>query len=439
MWISRRYLRPKGKEGFFSVITIISFLGIASSVAVLVVVMSVMNGFRTELINKIVNINGHILIHPMNQEGIKDLDPIQKVLSEIDEVDKSIPMIEAQVLAMGETQSSGGLLRGIPANDISKIDIVSSNIIYGNILGLSNEGALIGSRLASSLSLSVGDNITIMSPRGISSPFGTIPRSYSYDITGIFEIGMTDYDSSVISISKIPVISYSYDITGIFEIGMTDYDSSVIFLDLPVVQKFLNLGNVAGVIQVFVDKPSKSISYKEKIDSKLNKFDVISWDWTQTNANLTEMLLVERNVMFLIFALLLIITGLNIVSGLIILVKDRSREISILRAMGMNKLSIARLFVLTGAKIGFFATLIGLFLGVLVSIYVEEIRIFIMSILDITLFSPEVYFLITMPSEIHIPEVISIVILSFALSILATIYPALRSVAKDPAEALRNE
>ena len=220
---------------------------------------------------------------------------------------------------------------------------------------------------------------------------------------------------------------------------MTDYDSSVIFLDLSVVQKFLNLGNVAGVIQVFVDKPSKSISYKEKIDSKLDKFDVISWDWTQTNANLTEMLLVERNVMFLIFALLLVITGLNIVSGLIILVKDRSREISILRAMGMNKLSIARLFVLTGAKIGFFATLIGLFLGVLVSVYVEEIRVFIMSILDITLFSPEVYFLVTMPSEIHLPEVISIVILSFTLSILATIYPALRSVAKDPAEALRND
>ena len=409
LWISKRYLRPKGKEGFLSVITLISFLGIASSVAVLVVVMSVMNGFRTELINKIVNINGHILINPINQEGIKDIDPIQKVLSEIDEVEKTIPMIEAQVLAMGETQSSGGLLRGVPANDISNIDIVSSNIISGNLLGLSSEGAVIGSRLASALSLNVGDNITIMSPRGISSPFGTIPRSYSYDISGIFEI------------------------------GMTDYDSSVIFLDLSVVQKFLNLGNVAGVIQVFVDKPSKSISYKEKIDSKLDKFDVISWDWTQTNANLTEMLLVERNVMFLIFALLLVITGLNIVSGLIILVKDRSREISILRAMGMNKLSIARLFVLTGAKIGFFATLIGLFLGVLVSVYVEEIRVFIMSILDITLFSPEVYFLVTMPSEIHIPEVISIVILSFTLSILATIYPALRSVAKDPAEALRNE
>tara|TARA_Y100000590_G_scaffold143923_1_gene165483 strand:- start:2327 stop:3556 length:1230 start_codon:yes stop_codon:yes gene_type:complete len=409
LWISKRYLRPKGKEGFFSVITLISFLGIASSVAVLVVVMSVMNGFRTELINKIVNINGHILINPINQEGIKDIDPIQEILSEIDEVEKTIPMIEAQVLAMGETQSSGGLLRGVPANDISNIDIVSSNIISGNLLGLSSEGAVIGSRLASALSLNVGDSITIMSPRGISSPFGTIPRSYSYDISGIFEI------------------------------GMTDYDSSVIFLDLSVVQKFLNLGNVAGVIQVFVDKPSKSISYKEKIDSKLDKFDVISWDWTQTNANLTEMLLVERNVMFLIFALLLVITGLNIVSGLIILVKDRSREISILRAMGMNKLSIARLFVLTGAKIGFFATLIGLFLGVLVSVYVEEIRVFIMSILDITLFSPEVYFLVTMPSEIHLPEVISIVILSFTLSILATIYPALRSVAKDPAEALRND
>ena len=198
LWISKRYLRPKGKEGFFSVITLISFLGIASSVAVLVVVMSVMNGFRTELINKIVNINGHILINPINQEGIKDIDPIQEVLSEIDEVEKTIPMIEAQVLAMGETQSSGGLLRGVPANDISNIDIVSSNIISGNLLGLSSEGAVIGSRLASALSLNVGDNITIMSPRGISSPFGTIPRSYSYDISGIFEIGMTDYDSSVI-------------------------------------------------------------------------------------------------------------------------------------------------------------------------------------------------------------------------------------------------
>ena len=182
LWISKRYLRPKGKEGFFSVITLISFLGIASSVAVLVVVMSVMNGFRTELINKIVNINGHILINPINQEGIKDIDPIQEILSEIDEVEKTIPMIEAQVLAMGETQSSGGLLRGVPANDISNIDIVSSNIISGNLLGLSSEGAVIGSRLASALSLNVGDNITIMSPRGISSPFGTIPRSYSYDI-----------------------------------------------------------------------------------------------------------------------------------------------------------------------------------------------------------------------------------------------------------------
>ena len=183
LWISKRYLRPKGKEGFFSVITLISFLGIASSVAVLVVVMSVMNGFRTELINKIVNINGHILINPINQEGIKDIDPIQEILSEIDEVEKTIPMIEAQVLAMGETQSSGGLLRGVPANDISNIDIVSSNIISGNLLGLSSDGAVIGSRLASALSLNVGDNITIMSPRGISSPFGTIPRSYSYDIS----------------------------------------------------------------------------------------------------------------------------------------------------------------------------------------------------------------------------------------------------------------
>ena len=408
LWISKRYLKPRGKEGFFSVITLISFLGISSSVAVLVVVMSVMNGFRTELINKIVNINGHILIHPMQKEGIKDVKSIQQILKETVEVVESIPMIEAQVLAMGESQSSGALLRGIPPNDISKIDIISSNIISGKD-NLSDNGVVIGSRLASSLEINVGDNITLMSPRGISSPFGTIPRSYSYDISGIFEI------------------------------GMTDYDSSVIFIDISLAQEFLNLGNVAGVIQVFVDNPDKSISYREKIDDDLNEYNVITRDWTQTNANLREMLLVERNVMFLIFSLLLIITGLNIVSGLIILVKDRSKEISILRAMGMNKLSIARLFVYTGAKIGFFATIVGLFIGILVSIYVEEIRLFIMSVLDITLFNPEILYLITMPSEIHIPEVISIALLSFVLSIVSTIYPAVRSVARDPAEALRNE
>ncbi|MEC7735363.1 MAG: ABC transporter permease [Pseudomonadota bacterium] len=389
-------------------ITLISFLGISSSVAVLVVVMSVMNGFRTELINKIVNINGHILIHPMQQEGIKDVKSIQQILKETKEVVESIPMIEAQVLAMGESQSSGALLRGIPPNNISKIDIISSNIISGKD-NLSNNGVVIGSRLASSLEISVGDNITLMSPRGISSPFGTIPRSYSYDVSGIFEI------------------------------GMTDYDSSVIFIDISLAQEFLNLGNVAGVIQVFVDNPDKSISYREKIDDDLNEYNVITRDWTETNANLREMLLVERNVMFLIFSLLLVITGLNIISGLIILVKDRSKEISILRAMGMNKLSIARLFVYTGAKIGFFATIVGLFIGVLVSVYVEEIRLFIMSVLDITLFNPEVLYLITMPSEIHMPEVITIALLSFILSIVSTIYPAIRSVAKDPAEALRND
>jgi len=408
LWISKRYLRPKGKEGFFSVITLISFLGIATSVAVLVVVMSVMNGFRTELINKIVNINGHILVYPNQQEGIKDFESIESKINDFEFVKKSIPMIEAQILALGESQSSGGLLRGIPLEKLSKIDIVSSNIIQGNLIS-SNDGVVIGSRLASSLSLGHGDNISIMSPRGISSPFGTIPRSYSYDVDAVFDI------------------------------GMTDYDSTVIFIDLPIAQEFLNLGNVAGVIQIFVDKPEKSIIYKQDIDNALEEFNVFSRDWTQTNANLQEMLIVERNVMFLIFSLLLIITGINIVSGLIILVKDRSREISILRAMGMKKVSIARLFIISGAKIGFFATIIGLAVGILVSVYVENIRLFLMSIFDIKLFNPEIYFLISMPSEIHIPEVITITILSLSLSIIATIYPAIRSVSKDPAEALRNE
>ena len=408
-WISKRYLKPKGKEGFFSVITLVSFLGIASGVAVLVVVMSVMNGFRTELINKIVGLNGHILIHPLDNEGIKDVESINEILNSIDGVEKTVPMIESQLLAMGESQSLGVLIRGISSKDIDKIDIISSNIILGDKNNLANGQVIIGSRLASSLSLSLGGNMTLISPRGISSPFGTIPRSYSYDVGAIFEI------------------------------GMTDYDSSIVFQNIETLRQLLNLGDVVGVIEVFVDNPDKSLYYKDLIDNELMDYRVFSRDWRETNSTLKQVLTVERNVMFLILSLILVIAGLNIISGLIILVKDRSREISILRAMGMRKISIARIFVYTGAKIGIFATFTGLLIGILFSIYIDEIRLAISSILNITLFSPEVYFLIQMPSEILISEVITIAIMSLSLSIISTIYPAYRSISKDPAEALRNE
>tara|TARA_B100000929_G_scaffold168282_1_gene133261 strand:+ start:671 stop:1927 length:1257 start_codon:yes stop_codon:yes gene_type:complete len=408
-WISKRYLKPKGKEGFFSVITLVSFLGIASGVAVLVVVMSVMNGFRTELINKIVGLNGHILIHPLDNEGIKDVESINEILNSIDGIEKTVPMIESQLLAMGESQSLGVLIRGISSKDIDKIDIVSSNIILGDKNNLANGQVIIGSRLASSLSLSLGSNMTLISPRGISSPFGTIPRSYSYDVGAIFEI------------------------------GMTDYDSSIVFQNIETLRQLLNLGDVVGVIEVFVDNPDKSLHYKDLIDNELRDYRVFSRDWRETNSTLKQVLTVERNVMFLILSLILVIAGLNIISGLIILVKDRSREISILRAMGMRKISIARIFVYTGAKIGIFATFTGLLIGILFSIYIDEIRLAISSILNVTLFSPEVYFLIQMPSEILISEVITIAIMSLSLSIISTIYPAYRSISKDPAEALRNE
>ena len=408
-WISKRYLKPKGKEGFFSVITLVSFLGIASGVAVLVVVMSVMNGFRTELINKIVGLNGHILIHPLDNEGIKDVESINEILNSIDGVEKTVPMIESQLLAMGESQSLGVLIRGISSKDIDKIDIVSSNIILGDKNNLANGQVIIGSRLASSLSLSLGSNMTLISPRGISSPFGTIPRSYSYDVGAIFEI------------------------------GMTDYDSSIVFQNIETLRQLLNLGDVVGVIEVFVDNPDKSLFYKDLIDNELRDYRVFSRDWRETNSTLKQVLTVERNVMFLILSLILVIAGLNIISGLIILVKDRSREISILRAMGMRKISIARIFVYTGAKIGIFATFTGLLIGILFSIYIDEIRLAISSILNITLFSPEVYFLIQMPSEIQFSEVTTIAIMSLSLSIISTIYPAYRSISKDPAEALRNE
>ena len=408
-WISKRYLKPKGKERFFSIITLLSFFGISSGVTILIIVMSVMNGLRSELFDKIIGLNGHILIYSKTDQGINNSSEIYKKLKEIPEVENIIPILEAQVLVMGEDQSSGALLRGVSPETLNSLKIISSNILSGSIKDIKQGEAVIGSRLASSLGLYTGDNITLLSPRGINSPFGTIPRSLSFDVKAIFEI------------------------------GMTEYDGSVVFLNIKDARQILNLGSVYGVIEVMLSDAATSLLIKDKIDMKLEDYSVYSRDWRETNSSLAEAMMVEKNVMLLVLSLILIIAGINIASGLVMLIKDKGREISILRAMGMNKLSASRIFIISGIKIGFFATFWGIFLGIIISPYVEEIRLLFSYIFQVTFFNPEFYFLSKLPSELKFSDVFLVGSISMAMSFLSTIYPSYRAISQDPVEALRNE
>ena len=408
-WISKRYLKPKGKERFFSIITLLSFFGISSGVTILIIVMSVMNGLRSELFDKIIGLNGHILIYSKTDQGINNSSEIYKKLKEIPEVENIIPILEAQVLVMGEDQSSGALLRGVSPETLNSLKIISSNILSGSIKDIKQGEAVIGSRLASSLGLYTGDNISLLSPRGINSPFGTIPRSLSFDVKAIFEI------------------------------GMTEYDGSVVFLNIKDARQILNLGSVYGVIEVMLSDAATSLLTKDKIDMKLGDYSVYSRDWRETNSSLAEAMMVEKNVMLLVLSLILIIAGINIASGLVMLIKDKGREISILRAMGMNKLSASRIFIISGIKIGFFATFWGIFLGIIISPYIEEIRLLFSYIFQVTFFNPEFYFLSKLPSELKFSDVFLVGSISMVMSFLSTIYPSYRAISRDPVEALRNE
>ena len=408
-WISKRYLKPKGKERFFSIITLLSFFGISSGVTILIIVMSVMNGLRSELFDKIIGLNGHILIYSNTDRGIENSSKIYEKLNEIPEVKNIIPILETQVLVMGENQSSGALVRGVSPETLNSLEIISSNILMGDIKNIKQGEAVIGSRLASSLRLYVGDNINLLSPRGVNSPFGTIPRSLSFDLKGIFEI------------------------------GMSDYDGSIVFLHIDDARQILNLGNVYGAIEVILDDADTSLLTKDNIDLKLNGYGVYSRDWRETNSSLAEAMLVEKNVMLLVLSLILIIAGINIASGLVMLIKDKGREISILRAMGMNKLSASRIFIISGLKIGFFSTFLGIFFGIMISPYVEEIRLFFSYIFQVTFFNPEFYFLSKLPSELKFFDIFLVGSISMTMSFLSTIYPSYRAIARDPVEGLRNE
>ncbi len=406
--ISLRYLRARRKEGFISVIAGFSFVGIMLGVATLIIVMSVMNGFRNELFDKILGLNGHVVIHSVTGR-FNDFDQVAERIREVDGIKYVLPLIEGQAMISTPALANGALVRGLRKDDLIKLKAISDNIRSGSLDTFeSGPGIAIGSRLANDLRVKVGDNVLLVAPRGASTPFGKIPRQKRYPISAIFEM------------------------------GMSEYDNSIVFMPLAEAQKYFNRKGRVNVLEVVVDKPD-AVGLMRPSILQAGGPTVYVTDWRQRNASLFNALQVERNVMFLILALIVLVATLNIVSGLIMLVKDKSSDIAILRTMGASKGSVMRIFFITGASIGVVGSLAGFILGVLVCTNIESIRQLIALFTETDLFNPELYYLSQLPAEMEPREVISVLIMALTLSILATLYPSWRAARLDPVDALRYE
>jgi lipoprotein-releasing system permease protein len=406
--LARRYLRARRKEGFISVIAGFSFVGIMLGVATLIIVMSVMNGFRKELFDKILGLNGHMIVRPLGRD-FTDYADVASRLAVVPGVKAAIPVVEGQVLMTTPSSSNGVYVRGIREADLKSLEGVSSKVFFGTLDGFDQAGGLaIGTRLANALNLRIGDEVTIVSPRGASTPFGTAPRVKRYPIRAVFEI------------------------------GMSEYDATIAFLPLEEAQRYFNVPGAAHVLEVLIDNPDRVDELRQPMVAAAGG-DLLITDWRERNATFYNTLNVERNVMFMILTLIVLVAALNIISGMIMLVKDKGRAIGILRTMGASQGAIMRIFFITGASIGVVGTVAGLILGVVVCKYIENIRQFVAWLTATELFPPTVYFLSRLPAEMDVGEITSIVIMALTLSVLATLYPSWRAARLDPVEALRYE
>jgi lipoprotein-releasing system permease protein len=403
--VAFRYLKPKRKEGFLKIISIFSFVGIALGVAVLIIVMSVMNGFRTELIDKILGFNAHIIVKPFEKK-IESHNP-NKVNSLSNIIDKTMFSFSGEGILINKDDTKGILIRGYLKNDLKKINLLQKGIYEGSLENFNKNTISIGKDLAISLDLKVGDKITLMSSSGIKTIIGTLPKQESFIISSIFNSGFAEFDQNVIFMPVDDVISF-------FEASDDD-----LFLE------------------IYLKKPENVEEAKEKIQNLFSDYFVYSW--ADLNKSFFGALKVERNVMFIILSLIIIVAAFNIISGLTILVKNKTKEIAILRTLGVSSKSIAKIFFLVGFSIGFFATFTGVLLGVLFSYNIEKIRSLLSNLFNISLFPEEIYFLSKMPSQIDLNSILIIVLCSVAITTLVSIFPSYTASKLDPIKALKYE
>jgi lipoprotein-releasing system permease protein len=407
--LALRYLRARRKEGFISVIAGFSFLGIVLGVATLIIVMAVMNGFRKELFNKILGLDGHVIVVRDDQADFPDYNEYAKKLAAAATVKHVVPLIESQVIATVPSQTVGAKVRGISEEGINAMPLIANNVRAGTLENFdAQEGIALGIGFMRFLRVNVGDTVTLMTPRGSRGPFGDMPRIKSYKVTAIFEM------------------------------GMSEFDRSMIFMPLREAQRFFNKGDSVDVLDIVVDDPEtveKSVAAMQQVGIPNLRFI----DWRQRNAGFFSVLQVERNMMFIILSIIVIVAAFNIISGLIMLVKDKGREIGILRTMGATQGAIMRVFLITGASIGVVGTLAGCIFGILFCLRIDDIRHFVAWITNTNIFDPTIYYLTKLPADLNWQTTSIIVLMALVLSVLATLYPSWRASRLDPVEALRYE
>tara|TARA_A100001011_G_scaffold107452_1_gene113983 strand:+ start:9400 stop:10635 length:1236 start_codon:yes stop_codon:yes gene_type:complete len=403
--ITFRFLKARKKDGFLNIISIFSFIGISLGVAVLIIVMSVMNGFRTELINKIVGFNAHITVKSYEK---KYINPSRFNIPQLNSISKNlISSNSGEAIIIQKDVSKGIVLRGYYPNDFSKLKIIEDETFVGNRNNLTKNYISLGKELSFSLGLKIGDDITIMSSSGIETIIGSLPKKKIFTVFSLFES------------------------------GLADFDNNIAFINLDTLEELFNLSNIDRNLEIYLKNPQNIENQKNIIQNIFP--DEFVYSWADTNNSLFSALKVERNVMFIILSLIIIVAAFNIISGLTILVKNKTRDIAILKSIGVLNKSIVKIFFLVGVIIGTSATIFGILLGVIFSMYVENLRQFLSNIFDISLFPEEIYFLSAMPSEINLYSIFLISLSSILITIIVSIFPALKAAKLDPIQSLKYE